>query len=146
VSERIQMQIVLHGAIVLLVGLLCGIPFGVAVGSIWDDKAVLAWRVAHSGGVAVGLMLITIGPVLHRLPLGDLEASVLLWSLVASAYSFIVGLVVAATTGVRGLRATGPALNWVVFAAYVVGSVGVVLGVALVIRGAYAALRGTGRT
>lgn len=60
-----------------------------------------------------------------------------------SAYSFTLGLVVAATAGVRGLRATGPALNWVVFAAYMVGSVGALVGVALVIRGAYAALRGT---
>ena len=59
----------------------------------------------------------------------------------ASAYSFTLGLVVAATAGVRGLRATGPALNWVVFAAYMVGSLGVLLGVVLMIRGAYAALR-----
>jgi len=34
-------------------------------------------------------------------------------------------------------------LNWLVFAAYMVGSVGALVGVALVIRGAYAALRGT---
>jgi hypothetical protein len=52
-------------------------------------------------------------------------------------------MVLAATGGVRGLRATGPALNWVVFGAYMVGSVGALLGVALVILGAYAAPRGT---
>ena len=141
VSERIQLQTLLHGAIVLFVGLLCGIPFGAAVGNAWGDEAVRAWRVAHSGGVMIGLMLITIGAILHRLLLGNRAASVLVWSLVASAYSFTLGLVVAATAGVRGLRATGPALNWVVFAAYMVGSLGVLLGVVLMIRGAYAALR-----
>ena len=142
-TERSQMQILLHGAIILLVGLLCGIPFGVAVGSAWGDEAVRAWRVAHSGGVTVGLMLIAIGAALDRLPLGDGAASVLVWSLVASGYSFTLGLVVAATGGPRGLKASGPALNWVVFAAYMVGSLGALLGVALMIRGAYTALRKT---
>ncbi len=142
-SEPLQMQIVLHGAIVLVVGLLCGIPFGVAVGSTWGDEAVRAWRVAHSGGVTVGLMLIAIGAVLHRLLLGDRAISVLVWSLVVSGYSFTFGMVLAATAGVRGLRAAGPVLNWVVFTAYMAGTLGALVGVALVIRGAYAALRGT---
>ena len=142
VSERFQLQTLLHGAIVLLVGLLCGIPFGAAVGNAWGEEAVRAWRVAHSGGAMIGLMLIAIGAVLPRLLLGDRAASVLAWSLVASAYSFTLGLVVAATAGVRGLGATGPPLNWVVFVAYMVGSLGVLLSVVLMIRGAYAALRG----
>lgn len=56
-SERSRAQILLHGAIVLLVGLLCGIPFGVGVGNAWSEDAVRAWRVAHSGGVTVGLII-----------------------------------------------------------------------------------------
>lgn len=142
-SDPLQMQILVHGGIVLFVGLLCGIPFGTAVAKASDDEAVRAWRVAHSGGVTVGLMLIAVGAVLHRLLLGDRAISVLVWSLVVSAYSFTFGMVLAAMGGVRGLRATGPALNWVVFAAYMVGSLGALLGVALVIFGAYAALRAT---
>ncbi len=91
----------------------------------------------------VGLMLIAIGAVLPRLRMGHRAASVLVWSLVASAYGFTLGLVVAAAGGVRGLRAAGPALNWVVFTAYMSGSLGALVGVGLMIRGAYAALRGT---
>ncbi len=140
-AERRRAQVLLHGAIVLLVGLLCGIPFGVGVGNAWSEEAVRAWRVAHSGGVTVGLMLIAIGAVSDRLLLGDGAVSIFVWSLVGSAYSFSLGLVLAAMGGVRGLKAAGPSLNWVVFAAYMVGSLGVLLGVGLMIRGAYAALR-----
>lgn len=142
-SEPLQAQILLHGAIVLFVGLVCGIPFGAAAGGASGDDAARGWRVAHSGGVTVGLMLIAIGAVLHRLLLGDRAISVLVGSLVVSAYSFTLGMVLAATGGVRGLRATGPALNWLVFAAYMVGSLGALVGVALMILGAFAALRGT---
>lgn len=92
----------------------------------------------------LGLMLLVVGAVLHRILLRDRVASALVWSLVASAYSFTFGLVLAATGGVRGVKAAGPALNWAVFVAYLVGSLGAFLGVALVIRGAYAALRKTG--
>lgn len=141
---RSQTQLVLHGAIVLLIGLLGGIPFALAVGNDWGPEAVRAWRVAHSGGAMLGLMLLVVGAVLHRILLRDRVASALVWSLVASAYSFTFGLVLAATGGVRGVKAAGPALNWAVFVAYLVGSLGAFLGVALVIRGAYAALRKTG--
>ncbi len=140
-AERSQMQIVLHGAIVLFIGLLGGIPFVLAVGNDWGAEAVRAWRVAHSGGVVLGLMLLVVGAVLHRLLLRDRVASVLVLSLVASAYSFTFDLVVADTGGGRGVKAVGPALNWAVFVAYLVGSLGAFLGVALVIHGAYGALR-----
>jgi len=109
VTHRSQVQLLLHGAIVLFVGLLCGIPFALAAGNAWGEEAVRAWRVAHTGGAAVGLMLIVIGAVLHRLLLGDRAGAILVWSLVASAYSFTAGVLVAATAGVRGLQAGGPA-------------------------------------
>jgi len=141
-GDRGQTQLLLHGAIVLFIGLLCGIPFAVAAGNAWGEEAVRAWRVAHTGGAAVGLMLLAIGAVLPRLVLGNRAAASLAWSLVASGYSFTLGVLVAATAGVRGLQAAGPAPNWVVFVSYAVGTVGAILGVVLLIVGAAAALRG----
>ncbi|MBI4317543.1 MAG: hypothetical protein HY675_03555 [Chloroflexi bacterium] len=76
-AERRRTQILLHGAIVLLVGLLCGIPFGVGVGRAWSEEAVRAWRVAHSEGVTVGLMLIVVAAVSDRLRLDNGAATVL---------------------------------------------------------------------
>lgn len=87
-SERRQIQMLFHGAIVLFVGLLFGLPFGVAVTARWGDEAVHAWRVAHVGMVAVGILLVAIGAALRHLVLGQRQAAWLVWSLVASAYAF----------------------------------------------------------
>jgi len=142
VSNRRQTHLILHGAIVLFIGLLCGMPFALAAGNAWDEDAVRAWRVAHAGMVAVGVMLLAIGAILPRLRLGDRPAAMLVWSLGLSAYSFTLGVLAAAMAGVRGLQAAGPALNGVVFAAYAVGAIGALLGVAVLIVGAAVALRG----
>ena len=63
--ERLQLHVILHGAIVLLVGLLCGIPFGSVAARAGDDAA-RAWRVAHAGGAMLGVMLIAIAEVLPQ--------------------------------------------------------------------------------
>ena len=142
---RLQLHVILHGAIVLFVGLVCGIPFG-SVAARAGDEAARAWRVAHAGGAALGVMLIAIAAVLPRLRLTDLVASLLAWSLIVSAYSFTAGVVLAAITGARGLRAGGSAANVLVFLAYLVGALGTLLAVALTIAGAAAALAPLGRT
>ena len=137
---RLQLHVTLHGAVVLLAGLLCGLPFGAVVARA-GDEAARAWRVAHAGGAALGVMLIAIAAVLPRLSLGDGLASLLAWSLIVAAYSFMAGVVLAALTGARGLTVAGPAANATVFAAYLVGAVGTLLGVGLTVAGALAALR-----
>jgi hypothetical protein len=41
-------QLIFHGAVILLVGLLCGAPLGSAVVRGKPEETVRAWRVAHS--------------------------------------------------------------------------------------------------
>ena len=140
-SERRQIQMLFHGAIVVFMGLLFGLPFTVVVTAGWGDESVQAWRVAHAGMVAVGLMLIAIGAALRYLVLGRRLASWLVWSLVASAYAFTLAVLIRGIAGVKGFQPTGPILNWVAFVSNVVGILGSLMGVALTVRGAYAALR-----
>jgi len=141
VSERRQIQMLFHGAIVVFMGLLFGLPFGVAVTTGWGEESVQAWRVAHAGMVAVGLMLIAIGAALRHLVPGQRQTSWLVWSLVASAYAFTLAVLIRGIAGVKGFQPTGPLLNWVAFVSNAVGIVGSLMGVALTICGAYAALR-----
>ena len=140
-SERRQTQMLLHGTIVVFMGLLFGLPFGVAVTTGWGEESVQAWRVAHAGMVAVGLLLIAIGAALRHLLLGQQESSWLVWSLVASAYAFTLAVLIRGIAGVKGFQPTGPILNWIAFLFNMAGIAGSMMGVALTIRGAYAALR-----
>lgn len=130
-----------HGAIVVFMGLLFGLPFGVALTAGWGEESMRAWRVAHAGMVAVGLLLIAIGAALRHLVLGQRQTSWLVWSLVASAYGFTLAVLLRGVAGVKGFQPTGPILNWIAFLSNMVGIVGSLMGVALTIHGASAALR-----
>ena len=140
-SERIQLQLVFHGAIVLLVALLFGFPFGAALRAGWGDESIRAWRVAHSGAAAIGVTLIATGAALRQLVLGHREEFWLVWSLVASAYAFTLSVLLRGVAGMGGFYPTGPPLSWVVFACNLVGVLGSLIGIALTVRGAFAALR-----
>src|SRR5262245_60699722 len=109
-SERLQMHAIFHGAVVLLIGNLCGMPYGGAIGGSLSEDVVRAWRVAHVGGVTGGLFLVALGAVVHRLTSGGASLKVLVWSSVGGTYSITVGFLIAAVAGVRGLNPGGPML------------------------------------
>ncbi len=139
VQQRIQSQLILHGAMILLLGMVLGFPYALAITGAWRDDAVRAWRVAHTGVSAVGVAIIAIGASVAHLALGERAALLLYRSMLVSGYAFTVGLSLVAVAGVRGLRPTGPTFNLVAFAIDVVAAVAAFLGVVLVIGGAYAA-------
>jgi len=127
-SERRQMYAIFHGAVVLLIGNLCGIVYADAIGRSLAEDVIRAWRVAHTGGVTAGLALVAVGAVLHRLTAGEAFRKVLVWSLVAGTYSITLGFLIAAIAGVRGITPGGPLLNSIVQVAYLVGGVSVLIG------------------
>lgn len=139
-----QTQMLFHGAVVLFVGLLCGLPFGAGVARGWGDESVRSWRVAHSGVAGIGVMLIAIGAALQHMVLGERGVLLLVWSLLVSAYAFTLAMVLGSIAGVRGLRPSGPPLNVAVFVGNMVGVAGSLFGVALAVYGMYAALAGAG--
>ncbi len=139
--ERAQRQMVFHGAVVLLGGMLTGLPLAVAIADDWGRDAVRAWAVTHSSLAAAGIGLIAIGAALRHLQFGERQLAVFVSAMVAANYLLCLGLVVSATTGERGLTASGPALNVVLHVTNVVGVLGALLAGALLVHGAYAGLR-----
>jgi hypothetical protein len=82
-----------------------------------------------------------IAAVSHLLVLSRRGIASLVYSSVTSGYAFTLALVVGATSGVRGLEATGPTLNLVAFAGNIVASLASVVWVAVSMVGAIRALR-----
>ena len=142
--KRAQLQILLHGLVVLLVGLLCGIPYGRAITHDWGEEAVRAWRFAHFGLVVAGMWLMVVAGVSHLLVLTTRRIALLVYSVVTSAYGFTVALVVAAVGGVRGLELAGPALNVIAFLANSVAAFASLVAVGVMLLGTLVALRQPG--
>lgn len=141
--KRSQRQILLHGLIILLIGLLCGAPYGRAITHGWGDEAVRGWRIAHFSLVVGGIWLMVVAAVLPLFVLGARGRAVLVSSVVTSGYGFTVALVVAASGGVRGLEAGGSSLNVVSFVANMIAAVASLVWVVTAIVGALRALRET---
>jgi hypothetical protein len=139
--KRAQRQILLHGLIVLLVGLLCGVPYGRAITQGWGEEAVRGWRLAHFSLVFGGVWLMVVAAVSHLLVLGHRGILILVSSVVTSGYAFTVALVVGAVGGVRGLEATGPLVNVVSFTGNIIASVASLVWVSVSLAGVVKALR-----
>jgi hypothetical protein len=133
-------QLILHGGVILLVGLLCGAPLGSAVVRAKSEATVRAWRVAHSSLVAGGALLLVLASVVTQLQLSTQALALLVWAFVASSYSFAVVLPLGAQYGQRGLTSAPPFLNRVIYVGNMVGAGGLLLGTLILIWGAYAAL------
>ena len=85
-----RLRLVFHGAIVLMVGLLSGLP--TVVESLNGD-AVRVWHTAHEALIMMGIWLLVMSSVVPVLVLARREATVLFGALLAMGYGFIVALV-----------------------------------------------------
>lgn len=111
-----------HGAIVLLVGLLCGAPYGRAINRNAAAHIVHAWRVAHASLPAAAILMFAIVPLLSAFAVGAGVKWFIAGTLIASSYAFCVSLPLSAVVGHRGLSSAGPAAAKVVYVGNVVGA------------------------
>lgn len=132
-----QRRLVLHGSIVLLIGLSCGIP---AVVEVMSGPGRM-WQGAHAALLTLGVWLLAAGGILPLLTLADREAAGLRGSLLIMAYSFTFAVLVQAVTGTRSLSPGGGALGSLVFAANLSAVLGAFVSAALIGSGAANALR-----
>lgn len=121
---NLSLQLLFHGAIVLLIGLLSGMPYGSAINQKKEEEIVRAWRVAHSGLSMGGTMMIAFAAVLNLLDTGAIALSILVWSSVISGYGFCVALPYGAWVGHRGLAMAKTLKNKIVYAGNIVGATG----------------------
>ena len=130
----------LNGSVVLLAGLLSGVPMGLAIIREKGEQKVRVWRVAHSTLIMDGLMMIIVGLVVPSLPLGELASGVLVWGLVISAYGFVLALTIGAWKGYRGLTPEPYGINTILYGGHIIGALGSLVGVVVLIYGLFRAL------
>src|SRR5229473_1739381 len=92
-------QLIFHGAVVLLVGLLCGAPMGRSIVRGRPESVVRAWRVAHSSLVLGGVLLLALGGVVTYLALSPPALALLVLAFIASSYAFAIVLPLGAHYG-----------------------------------------------
>jgi hypothetical protein len=130
--EPFAFHFVLHGVIVLSTGLVGGLLFARAIKSGHNE---VAWRVVHSGGCSAGVMLVAVSSGLRYVALPLAGHALLAWTLIGGTYALVIGMVVAATTGCRGLSGGGSIGNRVVNFSYLTGTVTTLAGCGLLLVG-----------
>lgn len=140
-TRRAAATLGLHGLIVLFLGLLCGIPYGSAIVGGWGDEPVRAWKLAHMEGVQNGILVVALAGLSGLLLLSERQEKAVVWGAVLAAYGNVVGAMIGALSGYRGLAPEGPLANWLVFVAFMFGMWGVLLAVPVAAYGTYAWLR-----
>jgi hypothetical protein len=125
-------RVIFHGAVVMLVGLLSGLP------TVNEEEPARLWHTAHESLILIGILLFAMSSVLQMLVLPRRESTALIWSLLATGYGLMVGLV---TQAIMGTHAFGPSSNPVLMFAFIAnatGMMGSVLVASLTIMGARA--------
>ncbi len=114
--------LIFHGAIVLMVGLLCGIPYGKAINRKRPEPMVHSWRIAHQALPIGAILMIAVAAVLSSFAVTALIKWVIAVALIVSSYGFCFSLPLAAVVGHRGLSARGPAAAKWVYLGNIVGA------------------------
>lgn len=133
-------HLVFHGAIVLLIGLLCGAPYGRAINRDAPAHTVHAWRVAHASLPMGAALMFGAATALPLLAPSAAVAWCIAGLLIASGYSFCLSLPLAALTGHRGLRRDGPGAAQLVYLGNLSGAVTSLLAAAVLAYAAYCVL------
>jgi len=132
-----RLRLIFHGAIVMLVGLMCGLPTVLEEG----PEALRDWHTAHEALIMMGVWILAMSSVVPALVLEARDAKALRWSLLAMGYGFTVGLLAQGVTGARAFE-PGTSLGSVfAFFPSTLGILGAVMSVLLTLKGARAALK-----
>jgi hypothetical protein len=118
-SER---YLVFHGSIVLLIGLLCGVPYGRAINRNAPTHIIHSWRVAHASLPIGAILMFAVAALLSSFEAATQFKWFIAITLIVSSYAFCISLPLAAITGYRGLSSNGPFIAKLIFLGNMLGS------------------------
>ena len=106
--EQNVIYLAFNGVLILTVSLISGGWFAKAINIRGNE---VAWRVVHSGGSMGGIMLIAFSSLVPVIVMPQWSMTILVWSVILSAWLYIIAMIVAAITGERGLKTGGSVIN-----------------------------------
>jgi hypothetical protein len=132
--------LVFNSALVLLAGLLVGVPYGRAIRRNAPDDVIRAWRLAHDTLTVGPTLGLAIAAVLSSLSVDTQIKSWLAWTWAVSNYGFCFSLPLAATVGQRGRTLDKPLSNQLVFVGNMIGLGAASIGAVVLLYAAYVSL------
>lgn len=143
-NRRMVLQLVFHGLLLIVLGMLVGFAFHSAITENSGPDAERAWRVAHTSLVGLGALYLALAGVAHHVVLSRRAARFGIWSLLFAAYASILGFVVGPAIGARGLEPTGPPLHIFIFGVLGLALLLLLVAMCVLLGGAFTALRSSG--
>jgi hypothetical protein len=129
-----------HGSIFLLVGLLSGLPYGMAITKKESEEKIRAWKLAHGALSLGGTTMISMAAILSSLQVEVSIQWLLAIAYIISGYGFCLALTIEPFAGDRGLSWTGTSLNKVVFLGNIIGALSSTIGTLILVYAAYLSL------
>lgn len=129
--------LLLHGSLVLLVGVLSGFAYWLAIILNWGGESARFWRVTHSFLVVFGLTMLVFALIIPKIVLSPPGVQLLVLTMIIAGYGFVFAFVVGSWKGIRGLTPKPYGFNTILFAGHVIGITGSLLGTAILIFGLF---------
>lgn len=121
--EESARYLMFHAVIVLLSGLLAGIPYGRAILKKSNERLINAWKVAHAALPIGAILLLVISVSFSGLNM----AVNLKWAIsilfIISGYGFMVALLLGPVVGHRGLSSSEPLTAKLVYSGNLTGAI-----------------------
>lgn len=138
--EESARQLMFHAIIMLLAGLIAGIPYGKAINKNTNQRLIDSWRVAHAALPIGATLMLVISVLFASLNV----ASNLKWAIsiffIVSAYGFMVSLLIGPIVGYRGLSSNGPITAKIVYSGNIIGAITSLIGTIILLYAAWLVL------
>jgi hypothetical protein len=144
-NHRLRSLLVVHGALVFLVGMAAGFPFAMVLlagdGTPPVPGDVRGWRMAHLEGVLNGLTLIAVAGVGRDVSLTQRSQLIVFWSLLITGWGNMVASIIGPLFGGRGLTFGGGVANSVMYLLFMAAVFAVIVAMVVTVVGAWRAAR-----
>jgi hypothetical protein len=144
-NHRLRSLLVVHGALVFLVGMAAGIPFAMVLLAGADSPPVpgdvRGWRMAHLEGVLNGFMLFVVAGIGRDVVLTQRTQAILFWSLLVTAWGNIIASIIGPIFGARGLAFGVGSANNLMYVLFMAAVFAVIVAMLVTVRGAWRAAR-----